>query len=135
MPTSADVARQHFAAFGADAARRGGGVSGSGDRVAGGRGRRGRRRGDPRAPMPCAATTRIGSTRSPSCAPTVEEILREDGDRVAAVVRHSGRGRASGVPVEGRYFVACIVEDGRIVAGREYSTRDEAREAEVPRPG
>jgi hypothetical protein len=34
-----------------------------------------------------------------------------------------------------RHFAACIVEDGRIVAGREYSTRDEAREAEVLRPG
>ena len=40
----------------------------------------------------------------------VEEILEEDGDRVAAVIHHSGRGRASGVPVEGRYYVACLIE-------------------------
>ena len=43
----------------------------------------------------------------------VEEILREDGDRVAAVVHHSGRGRASGVPVEGRY---CVPASSRTAA-------------------
>jgi ketosteroid isomerase-like protein len=64
----------------------------------------------------------------------VAEIIDEEDDRVAAMIRHSGRGRASGVPVQGRYYVACVVSDGRILAGREYGTRDEAREAEVPRP-
>ena len=65
----------------------------------------------------------------------VEEIIEEDGDRVAAVIGHAGRGRASGVPVQGRYYVACLVSDGRILAGREYQTRDEALEAVVPAPG
>ena len=65
----------------------------------------------------------------------VVELIDEDGDRVAAVIHHSGRGRASGVPVEGRYYVACLVSDGRILAGREYETREQAREAVVPRPG
>jgi ketosteroid isomerase-like protein len=60
----------------------------------------------------------------------VEEIILEADDRVAVVVRNSGRGRASGVPVEGRYYVACVVRDGQIVAGREYPTRSEALEAE-----
>jgi ketosteroid isomerase-like protein len=59
----------------------------------------------------------------------VEEILYESDDRVAAVIRNSGRGRASGVPTKGRYYVACIVRDGRIVAGREYASREEALEA------
>ena len=59
----------------------------------------------------------------------VEEILYETDDRVAAVIRNSGRGRASGVPTKGRYHVACIVREGRIVAGREYATREEALEA------
>ena len=59
----------------------------------------------------------------------VEEIIFERDDRVAAVVHNSGRGRASGVPVEGRYYVACTVRDGLIVAGREFSTREEALEA------
>jgi len=59
----------------------------------------------------------------------VEEILCEADDRVAAVIQNSGRGRASGVATQGRYYVACIVRDGQIVAGREYATRDEALEA------
>jgi ketosteroid isomerase-like protein len=56
----------------------------------------------------------------------VEEILCESDDRVAAVIRNSGRGRTSGVPTKGRYYIACIVRDGRIVAGREYATPEEA---------
>jgi ketosteroid isomerase-like protein len=59
----------------------------------------------------------------------VEEILYEAEDRVAAVIQNAGRGRVSGVPTQGRYCVACIVRDGRIVAGREYATREEALEA------
>jgi ketosteroid isomerase-like protein len=59
----------------------------------------------------------------------VEEVLFDDDQRVAAVVRNSGRGRASGVMTEGRYYVACTVRDGRIVSGREYETRDQALEA------
>jgi ketosteroid isomerase-like protein len=56
----------------------------------------------------------------------VEEVLFDDGEQVAAVIRNSGRGRASGVLTEGRYFVACTVRDGRIVSGREYDTREQA---------
>ena len=59
----------------------------------------------------------------------VEEVLFDDDERVAAVIRNSGRGRASGVLTEGRYFVACTVRDGRIVSGREYETREQALEA------
>ena len=59
----------------------------------------------------------------------VEEILYEADDRVAVVIQNAGRGRVSGVPTRGRYYVACIVRDGRIVAGREYATREEALEA------
>jgi ketosteroid isomerase-like protein len=65
----------------------------------------------------------------------VAEIIRDDGDRVAAVIHHSGRGRVSGVPVQGRYFVACMVRDARLVAGREFDSREQARDAEVPAPG
>jgi ketosteroid isomerase-like protein len=56
----------------------------------------------------------------------VEEVLFDDGEQVAAVIRNSGRGRASGVLTAGRYFVACTVRDGRIVSGREYETREQA---------
>jgi ketosteroid isomerase-like protein len=59
----------------------------------------------------------------------VEEILFEDHDRVAAVVRNSGLGRVSRAPAEGRYYVACLVRDGQIVVGREYATRQDALEA------
>jgi ketosteroid isomerase-like protein len=59
----------------------------------------------------------------------VEEVIFEADDRVAVVVRNSGRGRASGVLTEGRYYVACTVRDGQIVSGREYETRAEALEA------
>jgi ketosteroid isomerase-like protein len=59
----------------------------------------------------------------------VEEVIFEADERVAAVVRNSGRGRASGVVTEGRYYVACVVRDGRIVSGREYETRAKALEA------
>jgi len=56
----------------------------------------------------------------------VDAVLLEDGERVAVAVRNAGRGRASGAPVQGRYYVACLVRDGCIVAGREYATADEA---------
>ena len=59
----------------------------------------------------------------------VGEILYEADDRVAAVIHSSGRGRVSGVPTGGRYYLACIVRDGRIAVGSEYDTRDEALEA------
>ena len=59
----------------------------------------------------------------------VEEVLFDDDQRVAAVVRNSGRGRASGVMTEGRYYVACTIRDGRIASGREYETREQALEA------
>jgi ketosteroid isomerase-like protein len=58
----------------------------------------------------------------------VEEILFESGELVAFVVRNSGRGRASGAAAHGRYYVACVVRGGRIVAGREYATREQALE-------
>ena len=59
----------------------------------------------------------------------VEEVVVEAGEQVAVVVHHAGRGRASGVSVEGRYYVTCTVRDGQIVSGREYETRALALEA------
>src|SRR3954447_9918081 len=53
----------------------------------------------------------------------VEEVLFEEDDRVAVLIRNSGRGRVSGVPAAGWYFVACVVRDGLIVSGREFATR------------
>jgi ketosteroid isomerase-like protein len=59
----------------------------------------------------------------------VDEILFDADDRVAVSVRNSGRGRVSGVVMEGRYYVACTIRDSQIVRGREYETRDQALEA------
>jgi ketosteroid isomerase-like protein len=56
----------------------------------------------------------------------VDEVIAEAGERVAVVVRHRGRGRASGVSIDGRYYVVCTVRDGKILSGREYETRDQA---------
>jgi ketosteroid isomerase-like protein len=54
------------------------------------------------------------------------EIIFEGEETAAALIRNSGRGRVSGVPAAGRYYVACLVRDGRIVAGREYGSPEEA---------
>ena len=59
----------------------------------------------------------------------VVEVIAEGGEQVVVVVRNSGRGRVSGAPSTGRYYVACIVRDGRIVSGREYGTRVQALES------
>ena len=56
----------------------------------------------------------------------VERVLADRDDRVAVALRNSGRGRASGVPIEGRYYLACTVRDGLIVSGREYASPAEA---------
>ncbi len=56
----------------------------------------------------------------------VDEVVYESGDRVVVSVRNSGRGRASGVTTEGRYFVVCTVLDGLILSGREHETRGQA---------
>jgi ketosteroid isomerase-like protein len=62
----------------------------------------------------------------------VDEVIFEDGERVAVAVRNSGRGRVSGVVTEGRYYVACRVRQGRIVSGREYATREQVLDAVRP---
>jgi ketosteroid isomerase-like protein len=59
----------------------------------------------------------------------VGEVIYEAEERVAVVVHNSGRGRSSGVPTEGCYYVVCKVQDGLIVSGREYETREGALEA------
>ncbi|HEX6712290.1 MAG TPA: nuclear transport factor 2 family protein [Thermoleophilaceae bacterium] len=54
------------------------------------------------------------------------EVVFEDDDTVVALIRNSGRGRVSGVPAAGLYYVACLVRDGQIVVGREFASRDAA---------
>jgi ketosteroid isomerase-like protein len=64
----------------------------------------------------------------------VEEVLGDAGENLAVVVRVSGRGRASGVPVDSRYSVVYTIRDRLIVRGREYGTPAEAL-AELERLG
>ena len=66
----------------------------------------------------------------------IEEVVL-DGDEVSVVrVRNFGRGRRSGVPVSGSYYIVCLVRRGQIVLGREHATRDDAlRDAEALAPG
>jgi ketosteroid isomerase-like protein len=59
----------------------------------------------------------------------VDEVIAEAGERVAVVVHHRGRGRASGVSIDGRYYVVCTVKERKILSGREYETREQALEA------
>jgi ketosteroid isomerase-like protein len=80
------------------------------------------------ATMRSAATTKTGSTPSPTYERRSRRSCFEADDRVAVAVRNSGRGRASGAAAEGRYYVTCVVRAGRIVAGREYATREQALE-------
>lgn len=54
------------------------------------------------------------------------EVIFEDGERVAVHIRNSGRGRVSGAPAAGNYYVACLVKDGRIAVGREFAIADQA---------
>jgi ketosteroid isomerase-like protein len=54
------------------------------------------------------------------------EVVFEGETGVALLVRNSGRGRASGVPASGLYYLACLVREGRIVIGREFASREEA---------
>jgi ketosteroid isomerase-like protein len=64
----------------------------------------------------------------------VEEVIAESGARCVVAVRNSGRPRGSRALVQGRYYVVCTVQDGRITSGREYETRAEALEAAQPPP-
>ena len=59
----------------------------------------------------------------------VVEVLYDVDDRAALRIRHSGRGRWSGVRTEGHYYVVCTVRDGQIVSGREYDSRENSLKA------
>jgi uncharacterized protein len=58
----------------------------------------------------------------------VEELV-EAGDQVVAVVRGIGRMKESEAEVDVRYAIVLSIRDGKIAAGREYFTREEALEA------
>jgi ketosteroid isomerase-like protein len=56
---------------------------------------------------------------------TSEEII-DAGDHVIQAILFRGRGRGSGIEVEGRFFQVYTVRDGTIVRWEEFSERSEA---------
>ena len=63
--------------------------------------------------------------------PAVEEII-DFGDRVVAVLRISGRGAGSGVPVSQEVAIVYTFKEGKIVRGKSFTSRAEALEAASP---
>ena len=57
------------------------------------------------------------------------ELIDAGEENVIAVIRVSGRAKLSGVEADLTYAALYTFRDGKIARGREYSTRDEAREA------
>ena len=59
---------------------------------------------------------------------TVEEII-DAGDQVVVVAHHQGRGRASGVEVDTRFYEVYTVREGKVSRVDEFAERREALEA------
>jgi ketosteroid isomerase-like protein len=59
---------------------------------------------------------------------TVEEII-DAGDQVVVVAHHQGRGRASGVEVDTRFYEVYTLREGKVSRVDEYTERAEALEA------
>jgi ketosteroid isomerase-like protein len=57
------------------------------------------------------------------------ELIAVGDDQVVAVVRLSGRAKASGIETDLTFAVLYTVRDGKLARGREYETREEALEA------
>jgi ketosteroid isomerase-like protein len=53
-------------------------------------------------------------------------------DRVFIAMRYAGKGKGSGVEVDGRFFIVASLRDGRIHRGREYADRAPALAAFKP---
>jgi ketosteroid isomerase-like protein len=60
---------------------------------------------------------------------TVAEEFIDAGDHVVVTVHESGRGRGSGIEIDGRYFNVLTVRNGKIVRKVEFTQRSEALEA------
>ena len=60
--------------------------------------------------------------------PEIEELM-DLGERVAAVLRISGQGTSSGVPVSQQVAIVWTFEEGQIVRGKSFASRTEALEA------
>jgi ketosteroid isomerase-like protein len=59
---------------------------------------------------------------------TIEEII-DAGDQVVVVAHHQGRGRASGVEIDTRFYEVYALREGKVLRVDEYTERAEAFEA------
>ena len=59
---------------------------------------------------------------------TIEEII-DAGGRVVVVAHHQGRGKASGVEVDTRFYEVYSLREGKVSRVDEYTERGEALEA------
>jgi ketosteroid isomerase-like protein len=59
---------------------------------------------------------------------TLEETI-DAGNHVIQAILYRGRGRGSGIEVEGRFFQVLTIKDGKAVRWEEFSDRAEALEA------
>jgi ketosteroid isomerase-like protein len=58
------------------------------------------------------------------------EVIDAGTNQVVTLVRYSGRAKRSGIEVPAEYFaVVNEIHNGKIVSGREYTTREQALEA------
>jgi ketosteroid isomerase-like protein len=60
--------------------------------------------------------------------PVAEEFI-DLGDQVIVTVHEWGRGRGSGIEVDGRFFNVLTIRDGQVVRKVEYAERSKALEA------
>jgi ketosteroid isomerase-like protein len=56
----------------------------------------------------------------------IPEELADMGDRVVATVRLRGRGRASGIEIDARFYDVYTLRDGKIVRMDQFTERSEA---------
>jgi ketosteroid isomerase-like protein len=59
----------------------------------------------------------------------MQEEFLDMGDRVVVTVRLGGRGRASGVEIDARFYDVYTLRDGKIVRMDQFTERSEALEA------
>jgi ketosteroid isomerase-like protein len=57
------------------------------------------------------------------------ELIAAGGETVIGVLRYGGRAKLSGLETEETFGAVFTIRNGKIVRGREYSTRDQALKA------
>jgi ketosteroid isomerase-like protein len=59
----------------------------------------------------------------------IEELVEVGADTVAAAIRFCGVAKESGVPVEARLGMVCVVSEGKVLRSRSYPNGEAALEA------